>query len=50
MTTQVAAPAATPYQRKIRNLLLDARFQLKFAVYFTVPTLVISAVLVFLIS
>ena len=39
MSTQAAAPAQ-PYQRKLKNFLLDARFQLKFAVYFIVPTLV----------
>jgi nitrogen fixation/metabolism regulation signal transduction histidine kinase len=45
MSTQAAAPATQPYQRKLKNLLLDSRFQLKFAVYFIVPTLIISAVL-----
>lgn len=50
MSTQAAAPAQ-PYQRKLKNFLLDARFQLKFAVYFIVPTLVISGVLgVFIFS
>jgi hypothetical protein len=44
MSTQAAAPA-TQYQRRLRNLLLDSRFQLKFAVYFIVPTLIISGVL-----
>jgi nitrogen fixation/metabolism regulation signal transduction histidine kinase len=29
----------------MKNFLLDSRFQLKFAVYFTVPTLIISGVL-----
>ncbi len=48
MSTQAAAPAQ-PYQRKLKNFLLDARFQLKFAVYFIVPTLVISGVLGFFI-
>ncbi|MBL8920957.1 MAG: signal protein [Myxococcaceae bacterium] len=50
MSTQAAAPAATPYQRKLKNLLLDSRFQLKFAVYFTIPTLIISGVLGFFIA
>lgn len=45
MSTQAAAPAQPQYQRKLRNFLLDARFQLKFAVYFVVPTLIICAVL-----
>ena len=36
--------------RKLRNLLLDARFQLKFAAYFVGVTLVIAALLgVFLV-
>ncbi|MBM4776758.1 MAG: signal protein [Archangiaceae bacterium] len=48
MSTQAAAPAQ-PYQRKLKNFLLDARFQLKFAVYFIVPTLVIAGVLGFFI-
>ena len=50
MTTQAAAPAQPQYQRKLKNFLLDARFQLKFAVYFIVPTLIISAVLGFFIA
>lgn len=50
MSTEAAAPAATPYQRKLKNLLLDSRFQLKFAVYFTIPTLIISGVLGFFIA
>lgn len=50
MSTQAAAPAQAQYTRKLRNFLLDARFQLKFAVYFTVPTLIISAVLGFFIA
>lgn len=50
MTTQAAAPAQPQYQRKLKNFLLDARFQLKFAVYFVVPTLIISAVLGFFIA
>jgi nitrogen fixation/metabolism regulation signal transduction histidine kinase len=45
MSTQAAAPATPQYQRRLRNLLLDSRFQLKFAVYFIVPTLIISGVL-----
>ncbi|MBE2254154.1 MAG: signal protein [Myxococcus sp.] len=49
MSTQAAAPAQA-YQRKLKNFLLDARFQLKFAVYFIVPTLIISAVLGFFIA
>lgn len=50
MSTQVATPAQTPYQRKLRNLLLDSRFQLKFAVYFVIPTLIISAFLGYFIA
>jgi nitrogen fixation/metabolism regulation signal transduction histidine kinase len=50
MSTQAAAPAQPQYQRKIRNFLLDSRFQLKFAVYFTVPTILISALLGFFIA
>ncbi len=38
-----AAPA--PYKRRLRNFLLDARFQLKFASYIVGITLVISAFL-----
>ena len=50
MSTQAAAPAQPQYQRKMRNFLLDSRFQLKFAVYFTVPTILISALLGFFIA
>lgn len=50
MSTQAAAPAQPQYQRKLKNFLLDARFQLKFSVYFIVPTLIISAVLGFFIA
>ncbi len=50
MSTQVAAPAQAPYQRKMRNFLLDSRFQLKFAVYFTIPTVIISGFLGYFIA
>lgn len=50
MSTQAAAPATPQYQRKLKNFLLDSRFQLKFAVFFIIPTLIISAVLGFFIA
>jgi nitrogen fixation/metabolism regulation signal transduction histidine kinase len=50
MSTEAAAKAHLPYQRKLKNFLLDARFQLKFAVYFIVPTLVIAGVLGFFLA
>jgi nitrogen fixation/metabolism regulation signal transduction histidine kinase len=34
-----------PYKRSMRNFLLDAKFQLKFAAYFVVPTLLVTAML-----
>ncbi len=37
--------AAAPYKRRLRNFLLDARFQLKFASYIVGITLVLSAFL-----
>jgi nitrogen fixation/metabolism regulation signal transduction histidine kinase len=37
--------ASAPYKRRLRNFLLDARFQLKFASYIVGITLVISAFL-----
>jgi methyl-accepting chemotaxis protein len=43
-------PAAGRDQRRLKNFLLDAPFQLKFAAYFVVLTLVVAAVLgVFLV-
>lgn len=50
MSTQAASPAQPRYQRKVRNFLLDARFQLKFAVYFTVPTILICGLLGFFLA
>jgi nitrogen fixation/metabolism regulation signal transduction histidine kinase len=50
MSTQVAAPIDPRFKRKLKNFLLDARFQLKFAVYFIVPSLLISALLGFFIA
>jgi methyl-accepting chemotaxis protein len=38
-------PAAGSKDRKLRNFLLDARFQLKFAAYFVVLTLIITGLL-----
>ena len=50
MTPQPAAQQGGKYQRKVRNFLLDSRFQLKFAGYFVVMTLIVAVLLgVFLV-
>jgi hypothetical protein len=47
---QQGGPPAGRHNRRLRNFLLDARFQLKFAAYFVVMTLVVAGLLgVFLI-
>ncbi len=45
MSNAAATSATERAQRRLRNFLLDARFQLKFASYFVALTLVISALL-----
>lgn len=40
-------PARQPYQRRLRNFLLDWRFQAKFAGYFVVITLVVAGLIGF---
>ena len=45
MSETQTKPAAGAKDRKLKNLLLDARFQLKFAAYFVVLALIIAAFL-----
>jgi len=45
MSETQAQPVAGAKDRKLRNFLLDARFQLKFAAYFVVLALIIAAFL-----
>ncbi len=49
MSTGQPSPQQAPYKRRLKNYLLDSKFQLKFAAYFVVITLVVSAALGFFI-
>jgi nitrogen fixation/metabolism regulation signal transduction histidine kinase len=50
MESKPQAPGGGRPQRKLRNYLLDERFQLKFAAYFVVLTLIVAGILaVFLV-
>lgn len=45
MDNATATAGPVPYKRKLRNYLLDARFQLKFASYIVAVTLVVAGLL-----